>query len=87
MDKLDTSDYIAIQNLIHSYPARLDTGDLTGLGQLFEKATVYFEGVSEPVVVVRDPKAISRMFEKFLQLYDGIPRTRHIIANLITRTQ
>ncbi|MGI9316207.1 MAG: nuclear transport factor 2 family protein [bacterium] len=78
---LDTSHYIAIQNLINSYPKCLDSGDLVALGQLFAHADVHFEGIEEPVQ--RDPAVITEMFENFLQLYDGIPRTRHIIANLI----
>ncbi|MGI9296004.1 MAG: nuclear transport factor 2 family protein [Pseudomonadales bacterium] len=78
---LTSADYIAIQNLIHSYPKQLDSGDLEGLGQLFACADVYFEGREEPVR--KDPAAISAMFRDFLQLYEGKPRTRHIIANLI----
>jgi hypothetical protein len=78
---LTTEDYIQIQNLIHRYPKHLDSGDLEELGKLFARAKVYFEGIENPVDC--DPETINGMFRDFLQLYEGIPRTRHIIANLI----
>lgn len=78
---LDTPDYIAIQNLVHLYPKRLDSGDLTGLGELFANAAVYFQGEPEPIR--NNPAEITRRFAEFLRLYDGIPRTRHAIVNLI----
>ena len=74
-------DYAAIQRLVHLYPRHLDGGDLDGLGQLFARATVHFEGRDDPVVC--EPREISRMFADFVQLYDGVPRTRHLICNLI----
>ncbi|GAB3279877.1 nuclear transport factor 2 family protein [Parahaliea aestuarii] len=78
---LETADYIAIQNLVHLYPKRLDSGDLVGLGHLFANATVYFEGGMSPVI--SDPAEMTKRFGDFLRLYDGIPRTRHAIVNLI----
>jgi len=78
---LNAIDYIEIQNLIHRYPKLLDSGDLEGLGQLFSRAKVYFENIADPVD--GEPAVITGMFRDFLQLYQGKPRTRHIIANLI----
>lgn len=74
-------DLLAIQKLVHSYPGYLDGGDLVGLGALFAHAVVHFEGRNDPVI--GDPAEITRMFADFVQLYDGIPRTRHMICNLI----
>lgn len=81
MDDFSVRDLLAIQKLIHSYPKRLDSGDLDGVGQLFAHAAVHFENRDAPVVC--DPAEITRGFTDFLQLYDGIPRTRHMICNLI----
>lgn len=81
MDDFTVSDLMAIQKLVHSYPRRLDSGDLAGVGQLFAHAAVHFETRPDPVVA--DPAEITRMFADFLQLYDGKPRTRHLICNLI----
>jgi hypothetical protein len=81
MDDFSITDYLAIQALVHRYPRHLDSGDLTRLGQLFAQATVHFEGRPDPVV--DDPAEITRMFADFVRLYEGIPRTRHMICNLI----
>lgn len=75
------TDLLAIQALVHRYPRHLDSGDLAGLGMLFAHATVHFEGRETPVV--SDPVEVTRMFGDFVRLYDGIPRTRHLICNLI----
>lgn len=81
MDDFTISDYIAIQKLVHSYPKHLDSGDLIGVGLLFAQATVHFEGRCDPVV--NDAAEITSMFVDFVRLYDGKPRTRHMICNLI----
>ena len=81
MTGFDIGDYLAIQGLVHAYPRRLDSGDLRGLGDLFAEATVHFEGRPDPVV--RDAAEVTRMFADFVRLYDGVPRTRHLICNLI----
>lgn len=74
-------DYLAIQCLVHRYPRLLDSGDLVGLGLLLANATVHFEGREDPVVC--DAAEVTRMFADFVRLYDGVPRTRHLITNLI----
>lgn len=81
----DITDLLAIQKLIHAYPRHLDSGDLVELGLLFRDATVHFEGRDDPVV--SDPKEVTRMFADFVRLYDGVPRTRHLICNLIVEPQ
>jgi hypothetical protein len=75
------ADLLAIQALVHRYPQHLDRGDLAGVGALFADAVVHFEGRADPVV--RDPAEVTRMFADFVRLYNGIPRTRHMICNLI----
>lgn len=79
-EEFTVTDLLEIQKLVHAYPRRLDSGDLDGVGQLFAHATVHFEG-RDPVVC--DPAEVTRSFSVFLQLYDGIPRTRHMICNLV----
>jgi len=83
--EFDISDYLAIQNLVHSYPRFLDSGKLDNLGQLFAQARVHFEGRVDPVN--NDPAEITRMFKEFLKLYDGVPKTRHLVCNLIVQPQ
>lgn len=78
---LSATDYFQIQALVNSYPRRLDSGDLDGLGALFKNATVHIQGVEDPII--NDAARITDMFAQFLRLYDGKPRTRHSMANLI----
>lgn len=82
---MTADDYFAIQALIHSYPGRLDAGDLAGMAQLFADADVYFPGGE---VCRSDPAAVEKAFRDFLRLYEGgIPRTRHMISNVIIQPE
>lgn len=80
-ETFSVEDWLAIQRLVHLYPRRLDAGDLGGLGELFAHAAVHFESLDEPLV--NDPTGVAKMFADFVRLYDGKPRTRHLICNLI----
>ncbi|QNO27945.1 nuclear transport factor 2 family protein [Sphingopyxis sp. OPL5] len=75
------ADLLAIQALVHTYPRYLDGGDLVRLGKLFDRAAVHFEDRDEPVTA--DPGEITKMFADFVRMYEGVPRTRHNIVNLI----
>lgn len=81
MSVFQVTDLLAIQQLVHAYPRHLDSGDLARLGQLFANAAVHFEGREQPIVA--DPAEVTKMFADFVRLYDGIPRTRHLICNLV----
>lgn len=78
---MDGKDYFEIQNLIHRYPLLLDSGDLDGVGQLFAHADVYMPGRAEPFR--KDPAGVTKSYVDFLRLYEGKPRTRHMMANVI----
>lgn len=76
-------DYIAIQNLLFSYPYLLDAGDFDGVGELFRHATVYSGG---SLMAEKDPRAVTAAFRDWVITYtDGTPRTRHLLANVIIR--
>lgn len=77
----ELTDFLAIHKLVHTYPRCIDSGDLEGLGHLFANAVVHFEGRETPVV--SDAAEVTRMFAEFVRLYEGIPRTRHLMCNLI----
>lgn len=74
-------DYFAIQNLVFRYAYHLDRGELAEMATLFAHADVYLS--PEHDAICSNPAAIATAFRDFLQLYDGIPRTRHITSNLI----
>lgn len=69
----------AIKNLVHSYAELLDTGDLERVGRLFERATFRVRAGAEEL---RGAKAVQQFLENTIQLYDGIPSTKHVITNV-----
>jgi ketosteroid isomerase-like protein len=75
-----TDDTQAIANLVHSYAELLDIGDLEGLAALFANAVVR---VSASDHEFRGAAAVQTLIEQTVQLYDGIPRTKHLVTNLI----
>ncbi len=71
----------AITALIYTYAERIDAGDFAGIGELFEHATLTFEGFGE-AVSGRD--AITGLYERTTRRYeDGTPRTKHVMTNVI----
>ena len=78
---MEFNDYLAVQNLVYSYPYLLDAGEFEAVGQLFRHATVYSAGL---VLADKDPVAYTKSFRDWVITYpDGTPRTRHYISNLI----
>ena len=75
-----TDDVQAIKNLVYSYAELLDTGDLDGIGAMFECAGVR---MSESDYEIRGSDAMRSLIADTVQLYDGIPRTKHVITNVI----
>lgn len=73
-------DYFEIQNLVHTYPYLLDGGNFEALGRLFARCRIYS---GEHLVADCNPEAAIAMFRDWIYLYDGVPRTRHYLSNLI----
>jgi 3-phenylpropionate/cinnamic acid dioxygenase small subunit len=72
------SDRAEIAALVHAYASRLDAGDLDGVSALFEHATWRSESTGE---VLRGREEVRAIYER-VRLYDGSPRTKHLISNL-----
>jgi ketosteroid isomerase-like protein len=71
----------AITNLIYSYAERIDNGDFAGVAEIFEDATLTFEGFGD-AIAGRD--AIERLYTHTTRRYeDGTPRTKHVMTNVI----
>jgi uncharacterized protein (TIGR02246 family) len=66
-----------IRSLIHAYAHRIDSGDLEGVADLFAHATII------PVTGQRfsGRDTLRRLWDG-VTLYDGIPRTHHLITNI-----
>jgi len=68
----------SITALVHLYAERLDAGDLDGVAALFADAT--YGAADGPVR--RGSAAVLAAIRDVLVLYDGVPRTKHVITNL-----
>jgi 3-phenylpropionate/cinnamic acid dioxygenase small subunit len=71
----------AITNLIYSYAERIDEGDFAGVAEIFERATLTFEGFGH-AISGRD--AVEKLYTHTTRRYDdGTPRTKHVMTNVI----
>jgi hypothetical protein len=68
----------AVARLVHAYAERLDAGDLDGVAELFAGATWRSDRGSGR----RGTVEVRRAYDPVI-LYDGSPRTRHVISNLV----
>jgi len=67
----------SIVALVHRYAELLDDGDLDGVADLFAHATWRSGGR-----VRHGRDEVRRAYDPVI-LYDGVPRTKHVISNLI----
>lgn len=74
----DWADAAEITALVHEYTWRLDGGDLDGVAELFAHATWRSAATGE----VRRGRDEVRAAYDPVRLYDGSPRTKHLITNL-----
>jgi len=72
-------DIAAITALVHRYADLLDGGDIEGVVELFADATWRSAATGD---VRRGHDEIKSVYDRVI-LYDGIPRTRHLMTNLI----
>jgi 3-phenylpropionate/cinnamic acid dioxygenase small subunit len=72
------SDRVEIAELIHAYARLLDAGDLDGVATLFEHAVWRAESTGQEARGVAEVRAVY----DGVRLYDGVPRTKHLITNL-----
>ncbi|MHB8437934.1 MAG: nuclear transport factor 2 family protein [Acidimicrobiales bacterium] len=74
-----SDDKAAITELLYRYAYLLDAGDLDAVAALFEHAEWRSDADTG---VVRGSGAVRRIYDRVI-LYDGRPRTRHVISNVI----
>jgi len=71
----------SITKLIYTYAERIDLGDFAGVGELFDHATLTFEGSGN---AVSGREAIEALYGRTTRRFeDGTPRTKHVMTNLI----
>ncbi|WP_313801462.1 nuclear transport factor 2 family protein [Sphingobium sp.] len=69
---------IAIPNLLYLYAELIDAADFLGAARLFRHGGVVTGGQR-----IEGEEAIAAMWQSWMRLYDGKPRTRHLITNPI----
>jgi uncharacterized protein (TIGR02246 family) len=71
----------AVAKLIHVYAERIDAGDFAGVAELFEDATLTFEGFGD---AVSGREEIEQLYARTTRRYeDGTPKTKHVMTNVI----
>lgn len=73
-----------VSNLVSLYSEVLDSGDFDGIGRLFAHGAVevFNEGISNGGRKTGTDEIVS-WYRGAVSTYDGSPRTRHVISNLI----
>jgi 3-phenylpropionate/cinnamic acid dioxygenase small subunit len=70
----------SIENLIYSYAAFVDDGDLEGVSALLAEATIGVDGVAAGL---RGREKIFQLLSSTIQMHeDGTPRTKHVTTNV-----
>lgn len=70
---------IDIPNLLYRYADFIDAGDFDGAARLFANAEVYFDDGD----AVREENEMVAVWKSWVKLYEGRPKTRHLISNPI----
>ena len=71
----------AITRLIYTYAEKIDAGDFAGIAELFEHATLTFDGFGD---AVRGRETIERLYTRSTRRYeDGTPKTKHVMTNVV----
>lgn len=79
------SDGDRIRNLLGTYCDRIDLGDYEGVGELFGSDGVL--ATEDGTVLARGGSAIADFYRGMIQLHDGAPRTKHVVANTVLEEQ
>jgi SnoaL-like domain len=68
-----------IEALVYGYAERIDAGDMEGVVDLFARATWRSTLTGQ---VLRERAEVKAVYDR-IALYDGSPRTKHLITNLV----
>jgi SnoaL-like domain len=78
MEPARTSDVLEITALVNRYGELIDTGQLEAVVDLFDGATWRSAATGE---ILRSREEVRAVYGRII-LYDGTPRTRHLMSNL-----
>ena len=72
----------SIRNLLGRYCERIDAGDFAGVGELFAHGELAAGDLDAPAFV-SGAEAIAAFYASGTVLYDGSPRTKHLVADIV----
>ena len=70
-------DHEAIRNLLGIYCEVMDAGDFAALGAMFADGRLLDDRERE---IARGAEAVTALWTAMVRLYDGSPRTRHLVT-------
>jgi hypothetical protein len=78
------SPYEAIRNLLGTYCEVMDAGDFEGLGALFARGRI-----TDPKgrTIAAGQEAVTELWTAMVRVYDGSPRTRHLVTGPIIEVE
>lgn len=71
-----------IRNLLGQYCERIDAGDFDGVGALFARGGLA-AGRDDAAPFVQGADAVAAFYSSGTKLYDGLPGTKHIVADTV----
>jgi SnoaL-like domain len=71
-----------VTRILFEYGARLDLGDVEGVGELFRHGVFRAAGTDGGEGAYQGVAGVTAMFQSFVQFYDGSPRTKHVTTNV-----
>lgn len=73
----------AIENLLYTYAARIDAGDLDGVADLFAHGRILGQEDGPPESVFEGRDAVRRLYGGSTRIYEdtGTPKTHHVTTN------
>jgi hypothetical protein len=69
----------AINRLMLAYCSNIDKGQLDDMAALFSRGT----WIPSPGSPLKGQDAVAGFLNDFVILYDGVPKTRHVISNVL----
>jgi hypothetical protein len=69
----------AVTRILYEYAARLDLGDIDGVGELFSYGVFR---AADQEGGYEGSAGVAGMFRSWVQFYNGSPRTKHVTTNL-----
>ena len=77
-----------IENLLHSYAERIDSGDLEGVADLFAHGRILASPDADPGRAIVGRDGVLKLYRASTRLYDdGTPRTKHVTTNSIIEVE